>query len=87
MMTVGEMRELIEGLDDSVEVRLAMQPRWAFEYSIGNAVIVGPASLPPGHEPEEDEDVQPEENVVYLAEGSQLGYLPGYVSREIGWRG
>lgn len=86
MITVGQLRELFDGVDDSVEVRLEMQPRWAFEYSVGNAVIVGPFTLPPGHEPEEDEDEQAEKNVVYLAEGSQLGYLPGYVSREIGWK-
>jgi hypothetical protein len=24
--------------------------------------------------------------VIYLAEGAQLGYLPGNVSRELGWR-
>lgn len=87
MMTVGELRDALEGIDDDVQVRLAMQPRWAFEYSIGSAVFVGPDSLPPGYEPEEgDEDEKPEESVVYLTEGTQLGYLPGSVAREIGWK-
>lgn len=26
------------------------------------------------------------ENRIYLAEGSQVGYLPGQVSEDIGWR-
>lgn len=29
----------------------------------------------------EDENV----TVVYIAEGSQIGYLPGHVTRELGW--
>jgi len=67
------LSELIENLqwiaddypDEDPDVRLAMQPRWAFEYSIYS---VTPVSL---------EDRQGEEvPVVYLSEGVQLGYLP-----------
>ena len=69
------LSELIETLqliarrlpDEDPEVRLAMQPQWAFEYSIHS---VTPVSL--------EEDRQGEEvPVVYLSEGVQLGYLPG----------
>ncbi len=56
-----------------------MQPRWAFEYSVGSVVevqAVGNESVP------EDERL----TIVYLSEGAQLGYLPGYVSEELGWK-
>lgn len=87
MMTVGELREMIEGLEDGVEVRLAIQPRWAFEYSIGSAVLVGPdGDEVYGEGEEEYEGTPPDENVLYLTEGTQLGYLNGYTSRAIGWK-
>ena len=57
---------------DDVEVRTAQQPKWAFEYSIDQAVTV-----------KHDEDDG--ETIVYLGEGSQLGYLNEDASRELGW--
>lgn len=33
-----------------------------------------------------DEGEDEPQQVVYLGEGSQIGYLPGIVSRELGWR-
>ena len=73
-------KELIEELEwaiernggDDVEVRTAQQPKWAFEYSIDQAVTV-----------KHDEDDG--ETIVYLGEGSQLGYLNEDASRELGW--
>ncbi len=70
------LSELIENLqsiadeypDEDPEVRLAMHPRWAFEYSI-YAVTLIPLEGPGGEEVP----------VVYLSEGDQLGYLPGAV--------
>lgn len=64
-MTVADLTELLEGLDPKMEVRMAQQPSWPFEYSIKDLVIV--------------------EGVVYLAEGVQLGYLPGEVAQELNW--
>ena len=66
---------------DDVEVRSAQQPKWAFEYTIDEAVTV---------KIEDDEGFAPcnEEKapiVVYLSEGSQLGYLPEHVGTELGW--
>ena len=78
-MTVGELLCELEGTDPSAEVRLAMQPRWAFEYSVGS--IVQMSALDNESVPENE---QPQ--VVYLSEGNQLGYLPGYVSEELGWK-
>ncbi len=69
------LSELIESLqsiadespDEDPEVRLAMQPRWAFEYSIHSVTPVSLRESPGGEEVP----------VVYLSEGDQLGYLPG----------
>lgn len=85
---------LIEQLTDlrdelgtgDVEVRLAQQPRWAFEYSIGEveateAVLVGDPDE--DGEPATEADARPP--VVYIAEGSQLGYLPAQAAEALGW--
>lgn len=99
------LRELIEtltemvendGVDPDTEIRLAIQPRWAFEHSISNVVAVdlnestndfcedhGCSSSDCGCEVEQEGD---EQLVVYIGEGSQLGYLPGAASRRLGWR-
>ena len=76
-------RDLIEELEyaisingnEDVEVRLAQQPKWAFEYTIDEAVTIEV----------EDEDTDEKEKVVYLSEGSQIGYLNEDASRELGW--
>ena len=76
-------RDLIEELEyaisingnEDVEVRLAQQPKWAFEYTIDEAVTIEV----------EDEDTDEKEKIVYLSEGSQLGYLNEDASRELGW--
>ena len=82
-MTVGELKAILDNLDDDSEIRLAMQPSWPFEYDISDVI------------PVEDEDATDEEietfngspcDIVYLVEGRQIGYLPGHVSRELGWR-
>ena len=66
-----ELEWAIEQNGEEVEVRIAQQPKWAFEYSIRSAVTAQPAAG--------------EESVVYLEEGSQLGYLPQGASEELGW--
>jgi|TARA_R110000824_G_scaffold57582_1_gene156485 hypothetical protein len=76
-------KELIEELEyaisinggNDVEVRTAQQPKWAFEYSIEQAVTIEV----------EDENTDEKEKVVYLSEGSQIGYLPELASSELGW--
>tara|TARA_R110002020_G_scaffold269723_2_gene485050 strand:- start:2104 stop:2343 length:240 start_codon:yes stop_codon:yes gene_type:complete len=75
--------ELIEELEwaisnangKDVEVRMAQQPKWAFEYSVDAAV-----SINTNEEPTEDNKW-----VVYLSEGSQIGYLPEHAATELGW--
>ena len=68
-MTVSELKEILEHYDDDMEVRFASQPNWPFEYSILDAVMA--------HVDEED--------VIYLEEGQQLGYLAREAKEELGW--
>jgi hypothetical protein len=81
--------ELIELLEDAIagnggddlEVRLATQPSWPFEYSITGTYVRG-----------QEEAVDDDGNVVddddaevifYIGEGTQLDYLPGVVKRGV----
>ena len=81
-MTATQLIEELEyaiSINDGndVEVRAAQQPKWAFEYSIESAVTI---------EVEDKETLKGEkEKIVYLGEGSQLGYLNEDASRELGW--
>ena len=68
-MTVSELKEILEHYDDDMEVTFASQPNWPFEYSILDAVLV--------HVDEED--------VIYLEQGEQLGYLHHKAKEELGW--
>ena len=68
-MKVSELKEILEHYDDDMEVRFASQPNWPFEYSILDAVMA--------HVDEED--------VIYLEEGQQLGYLHREAKEELGW--
>jgi hypothetical protein len=70
--TISDLLEEFQQFDPDAEVRLATQPSWPFEWSLSNT---DPAV-------EVDLDGQP---VVYLVEGTQLGYLPGAVRDQLGW--
>lgn len=89
-MTVRELLDALEGLDEGAEVRLACQPSWPFEYRL-QAVASAQDLWRENDEATDPEDRDysgsagyPKTDVVYLFEGYQLGYLPGY-ARE-GWR-
>jgi len=74
-MNVQELIYELEQMDPNSEVRFASQPAWPFEYSVDGVVPVG------DDEEADHIDVQ----VVYLVEGTQLGYLPEEAREEIGW--
>jgi hypothetical protein len=65
---------------DDVEVRTAQSPKWAFEYTIDQAVVVTEED-----EESDDDRTPPKSVMVYLSEGSQIGYLPERASDELGW--
>jgi hypothetical protein len=117
-----DLIELLQDVDPDTEVRLAQQPRWPFEYSVGGVARVRIGGPDEGdvvtfeddagveHTGEvkqttEDGMLVEEENggvrhvpfhqligylelteVLYIGEGTQLAYLPGNASRELGWR-
>jgi len=84
------LRELIDSLTDlaaehgdNVEVRLAHQPAYPFEYSLETIAAV---DLAADEEGDDDEGAEPGDAViVYLGEGQQLGYLSGHAAAELGW--
>lgn len=67
------LEHAIEQYGPDIEVRLAHQPSYPFEYTTRDAVLV---------EPLKDN----EEPIIYIVEGAQIGYLPAHVAEEIGWR-
>jgi len=68
---INELEDLAAEHGDQIEVRTAQQPRWAFEYSIENAVAVPARRKEPA--------------CVYLGEGRQIGYLPQAAAVALGW--
>lgn len=84
-MTVGELKDILEGYDDELEVRFMSQPNWPFEYSIEGAVsreeMNEDADDEDGEGDEEfEDDEEGKENqnkpkdCLFLVEGQQLGY-------------
>ena len=73
-MTVGELIHELKYMDEGATVRFASQPSWPFEYSINGVVqtIV--------------DNKGNEEDIVYLEEGRQVGYLPKEAKDELGWQ-
>ena len=79
-MTVGELIQELKYMDEDATVRFASQPSWPFEYSI-NGVIQTTVNKPV----EYTDDGYEQEDVVYLEEGRQVGYLPKEAKDELGW--
>jgi len=65
-MTVEELIQELQYFDRNVEVRIAQQPSWPFEYDLNGAAFI--------------------DGKVWLIEGNQLGYLPGKVAEDLGWK-
>ncbi len=72
-MTVRELIDELRLMDQDAPVRFASQPSWPFEYSIYGVVQTT------------IEKQDQEEDVVYLEEGRQIGYLPTEAKNELGW--
>ncbi len=76
--TVGELIAALEGYDPDTPVRLASQPAWPFEHTIGPVVATPDDAEGDGTEPTDDP-------VVWIGEGPQIGYLPGIAADALGW--
>tara|TARA_R100000988_G_C3943748_1_gene137551 strand:- start:602 stop:808 length:207 start_codon:yes stop_codon:yes gene_type:complete len=68
-MTVGELIHELKYMDEGATVRFASQPSWPFEYSIYGVV----------------QTTVKDQDMVYLEEGRQVGYLPKEAKDELGW--
>jgi hypothetical protein len=84
-MKLNELIEQLQELADNglgeADVRLAIQPSWPFEHSIGR-IVTSDDGLPDEDDDEEDDD---DEAVIYIGEGSQLGYLNSRGTNALGW--
>lgn len=69
-MTVQDLIIALERYPGDAEVRLAIQPSWPFECSIAGLTDNTEIADPDDEGAPDDEGV----TVVYIAEGSQLGY-------------
>ena len=74
-MTVRQLIEELEFMNQDAEIRFASQPSWPFEYSIDSVVEVDIVN------PRDDKS----EKVIFLEEGRQLGYLPSEAKNELMW--
>ena len=91
-MTIRDLIDTLEDLaeehGDRTEVRIAIQPRWALAFGIGEIAATEPVEV---GEPDEDgvpateADAAPA--IVYIGEGRALGYLDGAGSEALGWSG
>jgi hypothetical protein len=80
-MTVSELRDILDGLPDDMEVRIAHAPGWPMEYSLSDSYTVAEAPHRYGW-------VSPDADIphaLYLAEDSQIGYLSEHVRADLGW--
>jgi hypothetical protein len=82
-MTVQELIDALSQMNPNAEVRIAHQPSWPFELSVGSVVSAEDALADPDDEDEPEE--LPNLEVVWIGEGSQIGYLPGAVKSALGW--
>ena len=103
-MTLSELIEhlsmLAEGHDfDEVEVKLAHQPRWPFELSIGEPVLHDPlaeweeenalaSSDDPDYEAWQADRAIAEgkPKTIFIPEGGRQEYLRGSAAKQLGWR-
>lgn len=81
---IEKLEDLAEDFGDNAEIRLAQQPSWPLEYSIGEINAVDINELTEEEEDEGEEGDEPE-YVVFIGEGSQLGYLSRNGSKALGW--
>lgn len=82
-VTVEELMDRLSEMPPGAEVRLAHQPSWPFEYSVdGWSPVV---AVDPSEDDGEGPPAEAGETVVYIVEGSQIGYLPGAAQAACGW--
>lgn len=80
VMTVGHLIKILEVLDEDIEIRLASQPNWPFEYSIAGVTTKSRYDNEEDGCESDSEDDPPEEqredppDIAFIVEGEQLCY-------------
>ena len=74
-MNVRELIKELECYPAYLEVKLAQQPNWPFQYSIGDVV-----------EAQLDDEDPSKGNAVFIGECEQEEYLPYSASCALGWK-
>ena len=97
---IERLEEAKDAVGEDVEVRYASQPSWPFENNIREVHILGKherrelaieamreEGMPQEQAEKEfdEEELENTEDVVYLEEGFQIGYLSGEAKEHIGW--
>jgi len=86
---ISQLQDFAEDYGDDTEVRLAFQPSWPFEHSIGAVALVDVNTDDRDLDDDGDdfsyEASGSEEFVVYIGEGRQIGYLPSEAKAELDW--
>lgn len=87
-MNVGQLKEMLEQYDDDADVRIASQPNYPFEYRLAGLVSAAEVEANQRYE-EHGEAVAAASvtapNVVYLAEGGQIGYSKRAIWEALEW--
>jgi len=98
---IERLEEAKDAVGEDVEVRYASQPSWPFENNIREVHILGrldrrelaieaiqreeDVDREEAEKSIDEDELDNTEDVVYLEEGFQIGYLPGEVKDHIGW--
>lgn len=77
-MKVAELKELLEGVDDDLEVMIVQQPHWPFVYSVQAAATRQDII---NYNDVDENETEDKENVFYIIEGQQLRYADGIEAR------
>jgi hypothetical protein len=90
---ISDLQDIADEHDEDLEVRLAIQPNWPFEHSLSQIALVEGEDESDEEFDDDDErndrpeNDKPSKTIVYLAEGRQLGYLPGAATHALDWEG
>jgi hypothetical protein len=76
--TVGELIAALDRYDPTTPVRLATQPGYPMEHTLGQVVCTP-------DDAEGDGTPRTDPPVVWLGEGQQVGNLPGLARNALGW--
>jgi hypothetical protein len=71
-MNVRELMEVLKNLDPTLEVRMAIQPRYPLEMSIAKVTLL--SEVEDGDGDGEEARMPAETDYVMLLEGSHIGY-------------